>query len=168
MYKLLLALSCVVACFISGSAARGAQLPGPSIDLFQHPYYSCVKNYYVATTGNDANNGTAPSSPWRTLQHANNAGRSAGDCVNVAPGTYANGLVVTSGGNLASSTGYVVYRCTEMDACIVTDTSAGGNNASFVWSGSQPMTGSYVIIDGFTMAASSATIRMRRSATRDR
>lgn len=158
MYKVLLALSCVVACFISGNAASGAQLPGPSIDLFQHPYYTCVKNYYVATTGNDANNGAAPSTPWRTLQHANNAGRSPGDCVNVAPGTYANGLVVTSGGNLASSSGYVVYRCTEMDACIVTDTSAGGKNASFVWNGSQPMTGSYVIIDGFTMAASSATI----------
>jgi hypothetical protein len=157
MHKLLLVIACLTA-FITVRQVNAARLPGPSIELFNHPYYTCLKNYYVATTGSDTNAGTSPSSPWLTMQHANNVGRTAGDCVNVAPGTYANGLVVTNGGNSASSTGYVVYRCTQMDACIVTDPSAGGKNATFVWNGAQPMTGSFVMIDGFTMKAAAATI----------
>jgi hypothetical protein len=136
--------------------------PGPSVQLFNNPYYTCATNYYVATTGNDSNNGTSPSTPWLTLQHANNAlptgGKAAGSCVNVAAGTYATGVNITTGGNLASSTGYVVYRCTTMDACIVTDVHAGNQNGSFVFSPTQPMTGNYIIIDGFTLTAVSETL----------
>ena len=131
--------------------------PGPSVQLFNNPYYTCVTNYYVATTGNDSNNGTSPSTPWLTLQHANNSlptgGAAAGSCINAATGTYASGVSITAGGNLASSTGYVVYRCTTMDACTVTDVTAGGQNGSFVFNSTQPMTGNYVIIDGFTLTA---------------
>lgn len=133
--------------------------PGPSAQLFSNPYYTCVSNYYVAATGNDSNNGTSPSTPWRTLQHANNSlptgGAAAGSCINVAPGTYSSGVSITAGGDHASSTGYVVYRCTTMDACTVTDVAAGGQNGSFVFNPTQPMTGNYVIIDGFTLTAAS-------------
>ena len=74
-------------------------------------------------------------------------------------GTYSHGVLINSGGNLASKTGYVVYRCSTMDACIVTDVSAGGQNGSFVWNYSkQPMTGSYVFVDGFTMAAAKESL----------
>jgi parallel beta-helix repeat protein len=141
------------------STAPNPQKPGPSAQLFSNPYYTCVTNYYVATNGNDSNNGTNPSTPWRTLQHANNAlptgGKAAGSCINVAPGTYTQGVSITTGGSLASSTGYVVYRCTTMDACTVTDISAGGQNGSFVFNPTQPMTGNYVMIDGFTLTAAS-------------
>ncbi len=133
--------------------------PGPSQTLFNQPYYTCVRKYYVATNGRDANSGASPTSPWLTLQHANDTHRTAGDCVIVAPGTYAKGVVIASGGKLAASTGYVTYRCARMDACTVTDVAAGGRNGSFVWDTSkQPMTGSYVIIDGFTMRASQETL----------
>jgi hypothetical protein len=142
-----------------GAAAHATQMPGPSLTLFNFPYYRCVNNYYVATTGNDANNGTSPNTPWQTLQHANDTGRSAGDCVNVLPGTYSGGVLINSGGNLASKTGYVVYRCMTMDACTVTAVNAGGQNGSFVWNNAkQPMTGNYIIIDGFAMAAASETL----------
>ena len=132
-------------------AASGVQIPGPSLALFTAPYYSCATNYYVSTTGSDSAAGTS-AAPWLTLQHANNSGLlSAGACVNVAPGTYASGVVVSAGGSAATSTGYVVYRCTTMDACIVTDTNAGGYSGAFVWRGAAG--GNYVILDGFTIQA---------------
>jgi hypothetical protein len=157
MRLLLIAVAFFAAVMALPSSADATQVPGPSLALFDAPYYTCVKNYYVATTGSDTNGGTSPATPWKTLQHANNLGRTAGDCVNVAPGTYANGVLINSGGNLASSTGYVVYRCTTMDACIVTDVAAGGENGSFAWNFTQPMGGSYVIIDGFTLSAAAET-----------
>jgi hypothetical protein len=139
----------------SGTATQLlAQSPGPSLALFNAPYYSCVSNYYVSPTGSDSAAGTA-AAPWLTLQHANNSGSlKAGACVNVAPGTYASGVVVSAGGSAASSTGYVVYRCTTMDACIVTDTNAGGYSGTFVWRGAA--TANYVIVDGFTLRAAKA------------
>ena len=129
--------------------------PGPSVQLFNNPYYTCATNYYVAATGNDSNNGTSPSTPWLTLQRANNSlptgGKAAGSCINVAPGTYAQGVSITAGGNLASSTGYVVYRCTTMDACTITYPNkvfCAGLNCSGVYP-------NYLFVDGFTFSASS-------------
>jgi hypothetical protein len=158
MKKMVLAVVCFMATVISWNAVA-AQKPGPSIDLFNNHYYACVNNYYVSTTGSDANNGTTLATAWLTLQHANDVGRKAGDCVNVAPGTYAHGVLINSGGNLASPTGYVVYRCTTMDACIITDVNAEGYNGAIGWNTTkQPMGGSYVIIDGFTLSASQQTL----------
>jgi len=141
-------------------ASRGTgttPVPGPSADLFNNPYYSCVRNYYVATTGNDANDGSAPH-PWLTIQHADGAGggRTAGDCVNVAPGTYAAGVQPTHGGNLASATGYVVYRCQTLDGCKITATGGFADPAfTFNTAGSGP---NYFIIDGFELAARSEQV----------
>ncbi len=158
-----LVLLCALAGIMAAAHAAPIEQPGPSSHLFNHPYYQCVRNYYVATTGSDSNTGTSPGSAWLTLQHANDSGRSAGDCVNVAPGTYDQGVLISSGGNLAASTGYVVYRCTAMDACIVSDTPYNGQDesyASFVWNNASanlakptPMPGNYIIIDGFRMIA---------------
>ena len=136
-------------------AASIPEKPGPSAQLFNNPYYKCAINYYVATNGSDSNNGTSPNAPWRTLQHANDSlptgGAAAGSCINVAPGTYASGMSITAGGNQASSTGYVVYRCTTMDACAVTDPTkaiCAGLNCSGVYP-------NYLIVDGFTFTANS-------------
>ena len=135
--------------------ATSVESPGPSQALFNNPYYKCNQNFYVnGSTGSDSNNGSS-SSPWATLQHAHNAISIAGAgswCVNVAPGTYSTGVLFTKGGNLASSTGYLVYRCQTMDACTVTDLGAGGSNGTFAWNGTT--TANYVIIDGFTIAPS--------------
>ena len=57
----------------------GGQKPGPSERSVQFsPYYRCVTNYYVATTGSDSNDGKA--APWLTLQHADSMNVGAG-CV---------------------------------------------------------------------------------------
>jgi hypothetical protein len=90
-----------------------------------------VKNDDVSLPGSDSNSGATPAGAWLTLQHANNVGRTAGDCVNVEPGTYAHGVKINTGGKLASKTGYVVWRCVKMDACIVTDVAAGNQQGAF-------------------------------------
>jgi len=54
-----------------------------------------LRTLYVATTGNDAADGSA-GAPWRTLQRAANAA-SAGDQIVVRPGRYAGFNVTTSG-----------------------------------------------------------------------
>jgi hypothetical protein len=137
--------------------ATPAELPGPNASLFANPFYRCVNNYYVATNGSDSNVGTQ-ASPWLTIQHADTAvgGRVAGDCVNVAPGTYSAGVQPTHGGNLASPAGYVVYRCEMLDGCIIT--ASGGNAApafNIVSTGSGP---NYLVLDGFELAAGSKTL----------
>ena len=137
--------------------APAANLPGPSAALFASPMYTCVNNYYVATNGNDSNPGTQ-ASPWLTIQNADTAagGRVAGDCVNVAPGTYAAGLQPTRDGNLASPTGYVVYRCQTLDGCVIT---ASGGNADPAFNVASTGSGpNYLVLDGFEFAASNMTL----------
>jgi len=126
------------------------QKPGPSPDLFASPFYSCALNFYVATNGSDSADGSL-GHPWQTLQHANDFGPMAGDCINVQPGTYPAGVTVSHGGSLAVATGYVVYRCSTLDACIVTDP-----GAAFAFETSTFPMPNYVVIDGFELAASSA------------
>lgn len=138
-------------------AITGFQTPGISAALYAHPYYNCGTNYYIATTGNDANNGTSPSTPWLTRQHADDViaalgvGAGANACVNIAPGTYSDSATLAAGGNQASSTGYLSWRCATLGACILT-----GDN-SFFFSGTN-LTSKYVIIDGIHFQASSATL----------
>ena len=45
--------------------------------------------YYVAPNGSDSNDGTSPSTPWKTIQRAVNQPVAPGDVVHVADGTYA-------------------------------------------------------------------------------
>jgi Fibronectin type III domain len=136
-------------------ANTSVELPGPSPSLFANPFYTCVNNYYVATTGDDSNPGTQ-ASPWLTLQHADAVGRVAGDCVNVAPGSYAAGVQPTHGGNLASPTGYVVYRCQTLDGCKIT---ASGGNADPAFNISSTGSGpNCLVLDGFEVAAGSMTL----------
>jgi hypothetical protein len=134
----------------------GVEMPGPSQALFNNPYYSCVTNRYVGGTGaSDGNDGLTPRTAWATIQHANDmiASSSPGLCVNVAPGTYTRGAALTKGGNLASRTGYLVYRCTTMNGCTITASDHG-----FCWGSSCRTTNgpNYVIIDGFVFRANSS------------
>jgi parallel beta-helix repeat protein len=122
------------------------QVPGPSEALFSAPPYSCVRNFYVSTHGNDNSPGTADS-PWLSIQNADGAARQAGDCINVMPGTYPAGATVRYGGNQAAPTGYVVYRCTSLDACTITGTSGFTIHST----GNGP---NYLMFDGFRLIAS--------------
>jgi hypothetical protein len=105
---------------IHATTAGDATLPGyPVDDVAGGGYYANVvnqalealelrsrvrltsaTNYYVSTTGNDANNGSI-SSPWATLQHAydwivGNVDLAGYDAtVNVADGTYSAGVAAS-------------------------------------------------------------------------
>jgi parallel beta-helix repeat protein len=132
------------------------EVPGPSAALFAKPFYSCVRNFYIAPTGKDTNNGKE-SAPWATLQHANNAlptdGSAAGTCVYVAAGIYSAGVTLTAGGNRASPTGYVVWRCARvMDGCKIT---ADGGPWARSFAIVSPNGPNYIVIDGFELDASS-------------
>jgi parallel beta-helix repeat protein len=150
-----LLLGAVLALPFFTSQAKASEAPGPSAVLYNHPYYACVKNYYVAKTGSDTNSGTSETAPWATLQHANDSlpggGAAAGSCINVAPGTY-NGVELTNGGNYAASTGYVTYRCKVLLGCTVRGNAGVHNAEAFEtrWNtnGTPP---NYLMIDGFKM-----------------
>jgi parallel beta-helix repeat protein len=123
------------------------QKPGPSAALFSTPYYSCVRNFYVANSGNNSNDGSS-TSPWLTLQNADSHTREPGDCINVAPGTY-HGMTIRHGGNHASAIGYVTYRCQTLDGCTI-EGDAGPNRNSSFWFQTNG-SANYVVIDGFVM-----------------
>jgi hypothetical protein len=106
--------------------------------------YTCVRNWYVAPNGSDNAAGSSSSTPWATLQHADSSGQlRAGDCVNVAPGTYYQPytLSLNNGGNANSATGYVVYRSTTKQGAKIKPSAATYDVVE--------ANGNYLIIDGF-------------------
>ncbi len=145
-------------CILAGLAAfsigrahadiASAEAPGPSAAFFAKPFYSCVKNFYVGTTGKDSNPGTQ-TAPWATIQHADSADRAGGDCVNVAPGTYQANVLLTHGGDAPTPSGYVVYRCQTLDGCHVL--APGGGH---LWGIKQPA--NFVVVDGFELDGNNA------------
>jgi hypothetical protein len=146
------------------AATSTVESPGPSYTLWSNPYYSCVRNFYVNVSAASGGNGSS-SSPWNTIAAADTPARTGGDCINVAPGTYSSGFNgnITYGGTTASSTGYVVYRCTAPGA----DHNTPGNGGGFSGTGCQITDGgksvctgsgagcgtaypSYLVFDGFS------------------
>jgi parallel beta-helix repeat protein len=111
--------------------------------------YTCVRNWYVAPNGSDNAAGTTTSTPWATIQHADSSGQlRAGDCVNVAPGTYnTGGIWLSNGGNANSPTGYVVYRSTTPKGAKIKAASQGMYDIV-------TLQGNYLIMDGFEVDGS--------------
>jgi hypothetical protein len=62
--------------------------------------------YYVATTGNDANTGTSTSAPWRSIQKAMNSA-ATGSTVNIMAGTYQERLTMDVSG---TSGNYITFQ----------------------------------------------------------
>lgn len=100
-----------------------------------------ARAYYVSTTGNDNNAGTA-SAPWRTITHAGSV-VSAGSIVHVAPGTYNEAVVTRANGTSSARIRYI------------SDTKWGAkirSTTTFTWRNY----GSYVDIVGFDVSGSGA------------
>lgn len=96
----------------NGTSTVGAQLPAPLVE-------SAGATFYVATTGSDANAGTA-SAPWRTVQKALNS-LTPGQTALVRAGNYTESLLATRGG---SATAPITIRNYPGERPIVT--AAGG------------------------------------------
>ena len=87
--------------------------------------------FYVATNGNDLNNGSA-TSPWATLQHAVET-IAPGDTIVVRSGTYAGCRIRNSGTSAAPKT---LARDAGATVVINTPTGRPRSSASHHWSGS--------------------------------
>lgn len=129
----------------TGAAQMLPTAPGSCPSVFVNP--PGVKEYFVATTGSDANDGSS-TNPWATISHASQAlvVGPKGAIVHVASGTYSQ-TVTTA----ASGTGpavRVVYISDQQWGAKITPV-----GSSSVWDNS----GDYVEITGFEMAGDSAT-----------
>ena len=137
--------------------------PGPSLALYNAPYYTCVTNYYVSTTGNDSNNGTSSGTPWLTLAHAASQSVAAGSCINIVPGLYSQSslLTIANGGNAATATGLVAWRCQVMPFSFSAGALQGEGTGCHVQASGAitgdlvDVTASYVIVDGLELDGNS-------------
>jgi parallel beta-helix repeat protein len=90
------------------------------------PFFpSWAATYHVATTGNDANPGTALL-PWRTVSHAATK-VAAGDTVLIHPGIYNGGIVINTSGRAAAP---IVFRANGAD--VIIDGGGGTRDAFFI------------------------------------
>ena len=83
-----------------------------------------LTNYFVATTGNDANSGTA-ASPFRTIQFALDSADSPGDTIHVRGGTYHEKLVFRHGGD---ESGAITLQAAAGENVILDGTSVDGHH----------------------------------------
>lgn len=78
-------VGCTLAVTGTGSNTASATSPGVTISSSSGTTFTALHTYYIATTGNDANNGTSAGTPWLTPNHA----VVCGDVIIAAPGAYA-------------------------------------------------------------------------------
>lgn len=108
-------------------------------------------NYYVATTGNDANSGII-SSPWLTIQHAVNYVAQFIDLrgftatINVADGTY-TGAVVVSGPFVGQGQLQLLGDTTTPANCVISTTSADAIQVN---------NGGNLLVEGFKLATATS------------
>jgi hypothetical protein len=140
----------------SRTVATTTVKPGPSLDLFNNHYYTCVTNRYVGNFGSgtpsDSNSGTSQSSPWATVLHADSLA-AAGWCVIIADGTttMSSTYTFTHSGSSSTASGYIVYKCLHMDACTFNFPTSPCGSGCAGWD----LTGiNYIIIDGIKFTAS--------------
>ncbi len=67
-------------------------------------------NYYLSNSGNDNNNGTSSTSPWKTLSKLNNISFTAGDTVFLKSGDVFRGkITISQGGNSSKQVVFTSY-----------------------------------------------------------
>lgn len=148
----------------AGSPAIDHAPSGPAVDLDGNtrPYGSGFDlgpyewqggtTYYVATTGDDANPGTA-AQPWQTIQHAADQ-VAAGDTVIIQPGTYAGGITHTTPGIEGRP---ITYRAAASGQAVIDG--SGSERDAFLISEA-----SWVVVDGLRIQdATRAAVRVSLS-----
>ena len=126
-----------------------------------HRALAQATDYFVSTSGSDANAGTE-SQPWRTITHAASALSlgASGTTVHVAPGTYGECVFTNRSGTAERRIRYV--SDVPLGARIRCDASSNPASSSTVWAngtGSSARTGDYVDIVGFDISATTPTER---------
>jgi len=89
-----------------------------SVTVNEYFEYGDGNTYYVATTGNDSNDGLTSGTPWLTIDHA--LGQvSAFDTVIVADGTYSERIIVNG-----DNAGLVTIQAENIHGAIITNSSS--------------------------------------------
>ncbi len=106
--------------------------------------YAQAATYYIAPSGSDSNNGTSPSSPWKTFSHALNSSRAwCGDTLVLLDGTYGDGTgtgkIVFQGANCSQGNELKIMAQNSRQALIRDD---GTGRAVDI------QNSAYVIVDG--------------------
>jgi hypothetical protein len=125
------------------SAAQQGASATATITMVAQP--SSGTTYYVATTGSDANPGTA-ASPFRTIQHAANVAV-AGDTVLVHAGIYKELLEPPHSGN--ASQGYIIFSSYPGETATIDGT--GLSIPQGQWGLVTLANASYVVVQGFEL-----------------
>ncbi len=113
-----------------------------SMLLFASTLLSGQTDYYVATDGNDANNGTSSGTAWQTIQHAmNNA--TPNSIVHIASGTYPEKVEVNVSGTVGNP---IVFRKQSGTPVILDGTGISGLDAII-----GIFDQSYITIEGLTL-----------------
>ena len=84
-------------------------------------------DYYVSTTGSNANDGSL-ANPWQTIQYGVNQ-LAAGDTLNILAGTYPEKIDIDVSGTLAN---YITIRNYQNDAVIL-DASSFSDDSAIIW-----------------------------------
>ena len=95
--------------------------------LLLSSFFAQAQNYYVATNGNDANNGSE-ASPWLTIQYGVNQ-LSPGDILNIKAGTYYEKIDIDVSG---TSTQKITIKNFQNDEVIISGAQSD-NNSSIIW-----------------------------------
>ncbi len=105
-------------------------------------YGQINSSFYVATTGNDSNPGTA-AAPWRTIQHAADTVQ-AGSTVHVRAGIYEELVSINASGN--ASDGFITFRSAPGETAVLEATHLTPSGRTGVLTIQNK---SYVRIEGF-------------------
>jgi hypothetical protein len=144
LYLSLVALAGLVAA-ASSASAQSVSVPDATQSA---PYYSCSRNWYVdAVNGNDSNAGTSATTAFQTINKATSGSTvlKPGDCVNVAPGTYNQFVLLSGGGNSNTLTGYVAIISTQKWGARIVGPATGGYSTVIT-------AANYLAIDGFDVS----------------
>ncbi|HYM89912.1 MAG TPA: right-handed parallel beta-helix repeat-containing protein, partial [Nitrospiraceae bacterium] len=134
---------------ISKNVATLVMLPLSAVFFFIGVVLAQATTYYVATTGNDSNNGTSVGTPFLTIQKCINV-VVAGDTCTVANGTYtvpdATGVVgFMSGANGTPSQPITIKSTNPLGAHVLLTSRNNGNHGFYVGR-------NYWVIEGFDIS----------------
>ena len=100
--------------------------------------------YYVNTNGNDQNNGTSPSTPWRTIGKVNASTFSPGDQILFGGGqTFSGNLIATSNGSSSAYIRYASYGGSKAKISAGSGTGIYIYNKAYVWVDNLVVTGGW-------------------------
>jgi beta-glucanase (GH16 family) len=117
-------------------AALAAGVMLAVVGLAALPAEAAGTTYYVSPAGNDSNNGTSPSTPWRTAEKVNSTTFNGGDAVLFEGGkTFTGSLTFTAANVKSTPSAKFTVGAYGTGKPTITSTSTGANSAAVMVNG---------------------------------